>query len=91
MRYFELYEPYYSLLKAEDEKKAITRYTEIVANNSSDCPLENEIKEVSRDYALAMSSRALGEDGNTIPINEFLEEFNEEESNILLISRDLAL
>ena len=83
MKYFEINDPYYALIKAENQAEAIKIYTEYVADD--DGTLHEEIKEVDRDYALASFSRGGTEDGEEVPISEILEDFQSEVSAVLLI------
>lgn len=81
MRFFEIHEPYYALLKAEDEEQAKKEYESAVA--FIDEP--NEIKEVEKDYALVKFSQTKDEDGNLLSLDEILDEFRGKERSVLLI------
>lgn len=85
MRYFEVQEPYYALLKAEDLDHAKLEYNASVAFLEE----SDEIEEVKEDYALAKFSQAKDEDGNLISVKEILEEFRKEERCLLLIDGTL--
>lgn len=89
MRYFEIHDPYYAMLKATDQDEAINKYTEFVADDEEDT-LKDEIREVSRDIALIMFSRGTGEGSELKSPAELLEEFNKEEADILLITSEFA-
>lgn len=84
MRFFEVQEPYYALLKAESEDVAVEKYAEQVGDWEN-----GELKEVSRDYALAFTSRALSENRKPVPLKEVLHDFNNEDVVILLIDGDI--
>lgn len=86
MRFFEASTPYYALLKGEDETKATEVYIENVADIDGEM---FDIKEVSRDYALAQLSRTPGEDKNLLPISEVLNDLNNEANSVLLIDAHL--
>ncbi|ANB66164.1 putative yosH (plasmid) [Anoxybacillus sp. B7M1] len=86
MKFYEVHEPYYALVKARDKDEAIKLYTELVADDGS---LHEETKEVSRDYALIRFGRALGEDKELMPVEKVIDEFNDEQNNILLIDGSL--
>lgn len=88
MKYFEVNEPYYALLKAETQDECIKEYVEHVADD--DGTLSSEIKEVDRDYALINFSQALSEEGDFIPVNEVLELFNNEKVNVLIVDGTLV-
>lgn len=88
MKYFEVVDPYYALLKAHDKEGARKAYVMFVADD--DGTLMNEIEEVDRDYALLRFSRAKGEDGKLSDISEVLKEFRVDEAFALLIDRALV-
>jgi hypothetical protein len=88
MKFFEIYSPYYALIKAKSVNEAINLYVEGVADD--DGTLKDEIKEVDRDYALARYSRGKSEDGKLIPLEEVLEDFSNDDSMVLLIDPALA-
>lgn len=88
MKFYEVHEPYYALVKARDKDEAIKLYTEFVADD--DGSLHEETKEVSRDYALVKFGRALGEDKELMPVEKVIEEFNDEQNSILLIDGSLV-
>ena len=88
MKYYEINAPYYAMVKAPNEEEAIKKYVEIVADDE-DGELKNEIKEVSRDYALAQYSRGTGEGLELMTPNELLTVFDEEETDLLLIASEL--
>jgi hypothetical protein len=87
MKYFEIHDPYYALIKAADQEEAIKIYTEYVAED--DGTLHEEIREVDRDYALVSYSRGVTEDNEVVPIPEILKDFQSEGSAVLLIGRDV--
>ncbi len=83
MKYFEIHDPYYALIKAENQDEAIKIYTEYVADD--DGTLNEEIREVDRDYALVIFARSESEDGDFAPVPETLDNFRREKSEVLLI------
>ncbi|QSB48788.1 hypothetical protein [Parageobacillus toebii] len=87
MKFYEVHYPYYALLKAETKEEALKLYIDAVCDD--DGSLSQELKEVERDYALAMYSRAKTEDGKDIPIPVILEDFQDDESKVLLIDSTL--
>ncbi|MGY4689320.1 hypothetical protein [Salibacterium sp. K-3] len=89
MKYFEISQPYYALLKAENESQAIMKYIEQVADDSENEPLCEEIQEVPTDYAVAKFSRATGEDRELPPLREVLDELRDGEDSVLLIDGSL--
>lgn len=89
-KYFEAHDPYYALIKAEDLGEAVQLYIANVAGDSEESQdVEEELKEVSRDYALVKLSRSPGEDRKPVSIKETLEDFNSEDSSILIIDGSL--
>lgn len=78
MKYFEVIDPYYGLIKANDEIEAQSLYNKIISD-------EGTVKEINRDYALAYFSRSTGENGEAITVNEILKDFNSDESLVLLV------
>lgn len=87
MRFYEVHDPYYSLIMAQNEESAMGIYTEIVADD--DGTLIDEIKEVSRDYALLRISRATGEDNKLIEYKELLDSLNSNEPHLFIIDGSL--
>lgn len=83
MKYFEIHDPYYALIKAKNQVEAIKIYTECVADD--DGTLREEIREVDRDYALVSFSRGRTENGKDVAISEILKDFQSEGSAVLLI------
>lgn len=88
MKYFEILDPYYALLKAETQEEAIKKYVEIVADDEGN--LNEEIREVSRDYALIEFSRGIGDNKKYLSPADLIKQFNEEGADVLLITGQLA-
>lgn len=88
MKYFEVDSPYYSLLKANTKEEAKAKYIEIVCDDY-DGTLNDDLKEVSRDYALIKFSRGQSEDMKHVSAKEVEEEFNSESADVLLITSEL--
>lgn len=87
-KFFEVHDPYYALIKAKDVNEAKELYITIVADDEEGT-LDNEIKEVPSDYAIAHYSRSLSEDKEVVPLKEVLEVLRSNESNLLLIDGNL--
>lgn len=82
MKYFEIKEPYYALIRANNEEEAIREY-----NNNIDV-FEGDIKEISEDEAFGKFCRACTEDrGEDDLISTLVKEF--EINSILLIDGNL--
>lgn len=89
MKFFEVHDPYYALIKAPNEAEAIQEYVKSVADDEDSQPLKNEIVEVDRDYAVARYSRSKSEDGEEVPLGEILEDIKNDETMTLLIDGNL--
>ncbi|MHC1990253.1 hypothetical protein ACYF6V_03225 [Bacillus safensis] len=87
MKFYEVNEPYYALIKAKDDENAMTIYTDVVADD--DGGLMEEITEVTEAYATIIYSRVNGEDNNVIPVKEVLEHLTNEEEMVLIIDGSL--
>ena len=87
MKYFEIYSPYYALLKANTQEEAIAKYAECVADD--DGTLHEEIQEVDRDYALVKFASGGVEGGEKMLIKEMLETFKEATPEVLCIDSAL--
>lgn len=87
MKYFEVFDPYYALINANNFEEALRVYVEYVSED--DGTLYEELREVDRDYALVKYSRGISEDGEQQSISELLSEFKNEAAGILLIDGSL--
>ncbi|MGR0121688.1 hypothetical protein [Bacillus halotolerans] len=66
MNFYEITEPYYALIKAKDKAEAEKIYIENVADTDDyDNFQDEEINEVSRDYALSEYKRVMKKYGDT--------------------------
>ncbi|AJA41391.1 hypothetical protein AXJ14_gp072 [Geobacillus virus E3] len=84
MKFYEVHYPYYALLKANDKEEARQLYIKDVADD--DGSLYEEIKEVDRDYALALYGRfSKDENGKFIPIPNVIEDVKNDKSMTLLV------
>ncbi|MGC6586181.1 hypothetical protein ACPV3A_14585 [Paenibacillus sp. Dod16] len=87
MRYFEIHDPYYALIKADIKEEAIQVYDTYVADSDSEIVVE----EISRDSALVKFAR--GKNNGVIEMvseREIIEEFNRDQADILLITSELT-
>ncbi|PAD67312.1 hypothetical protein CHH83_19695 [Bacillus sp. 7586-K] len=89
MRYFEVVDPYYALIKAENKEIARDEYIAHVANDE-DGTLIDSIEEVQSDYAITKYSRTLSEDGIEIPLNEILNNIRSDINMVLIVDGNLA-
>ncbi|MGM0971067.1 MAG: hypothetical protein ACQEWR_21160 [Bacillota bacterium] len=87
MKFYEVHEPYYALIKAKNEENAMTIYTDVVADD--DGGLSEEITEVTKTYAAVSYSRVNGEDNKVIPVKEVLDHLTNEEEMVLIIDGSL--
>lgn len=88
MKYYEIHEPYYALLAADNEKKATEVYVKWVADD--DGTLKYNIKEVSRQYALGLVGDSVFQSKPELSVAEFVRDFDDRENTYLLFSRGLA-
>ncbi|MEC2105026.1 hypothetical protein [Bacillus licheniformis] len=88
MKYYEIHEPYYALLAAEEEKKALEVYVEVVADD--DGTLKDSIKEVSRQYALGCVGDLALKNKPELSVDKFVRDFNKRENDWLIIDGALA-
>lgn len=87
MKFYEVDSPYYALLRAENEQQAKEKFVQHVGDDEG--LLDGNIKEVSRDYALAKLAQAPGENKKLIPVNEVLNVFDCGLYEVLLIDGSL--
>ncbi|MCY7680166.1 MULTISPECIES: hypothetical protein [Bacillus] len=87
MKFYEVHDPYYALIKAKTKENAMTIYTDVVADDDGE--LSEEITEVTEAYATILYSRVNGEDNNVIPVKEVLEHLTNEEEMVLIIDGSL--
>ncbi len=84
MRYFEIREPYYALIKTKNEEECIRIYIENIADD--DGTLKDELLELGKNTALGKYVNALNGD---ILLSEAIEHFNNPETDLLLIDGSL--
>lgn len=84
MKYFEIKEPYYALIKAKTEQECIKTYVENIADD--DGSLKEEMRELDRDTALGIYVKHL--DGNMF-LSHALRNFKDEENALLLVDGSL--
>ncbi|WP_339205082.1 hypothetical protein NSQ53_11095 [Bacillus sp. PS11(2022)] len=87
MKYFEVRDPYYALIKAYTKEKAMKLYTKEVADDDGE--LSDEMTEVEQVYAAIRQGRAPGEDNELMPLKQVLEEISNNEEMVLLIEGSL--
>ncbi|QKJ41729.1 hypothetical protein HRJ37_16640 [Bacillus altitudinis] len=88
MKFYEVHDPYYALIKAKNEENAMTIYTDVVADD--DGGLSEEITEVTETYAAIRYSRVNGYDNKMIPVEEVLEDLKNEIQMVLIIDGSLV-
>ena len=88
MKFYEVNEPYYALIKAKNEENAMTIYTDVVADDAGG--LIEEITEVTETYAAIRYSRVNGYDNKMIPVEEVLEDLKNEIQMVLIIDGSLV-
>lgn len=55
MKYFEIHDPYYAMIKSQDQTQAIETYVEYVSDDEEGA-LNDEIKEIDRDIHLSCTA-----------------------------------
>ncbi|TPE70651.1 hypothetical protein [Halalkalibacterium halodurans] len=81
-KFYEVDSPYYALIKAGSKEEAIEEYVRSVADNENG-EVDGNIEEVDREYALALFRQCKTEDGDLLPPDKVLEEFNDQKSRVL--------
>ncbi|WP_426578900.1 hypothetical protein P5490_019955 (plasmid) [Bacillus altitudinis] len=87
MKFYEVHDPYYALIKAKNQENAMTIYTDTVADD--DGGLSEEITAVTETYAAIRYVRVNGEDNKIIPIEEVLKDLTSEKEMVLIIDGSL--
>ncbi|MFJ3386859.1 hypothetical protein [Lysinibacillus sp. NPDC086135] len=85
MKFFDFYNPYIALIKAENEEQAKEKYVEWVANDEGDL----EFDEIEKDHAIVKFSQARDEHGNLVPVDEILEQLQSTQPELLVIDGSL--
>ncbi|MHC2450284.1 hypothetical protein ACUXP3_000882 [Bacillus altitudinis] len=88
MKFYEVHDPYYALIKAKTKENAMTIYTDVVADDEEGELAEN-IKEVTGLYAATKYSRCTGEDKELIPFKEVLEDLTSDGEMMLAVDGSL--
>jgi hypothetical protein len=90
MNFYELNDPYYALIAAEDKGEAVQLYIANVAGDMEESQeIAEELNEVNRDYVLTKLRRTPGENGENISENDVTEEINSKTSRVILIDGSL--
>ncbi|WP_226570279.1 hypothetical protein [Bacillus stratosphericus] len=82
MKFYEVHDPYYALIKARNEESAIKIYTDNVADDGD----KLAISEVTEPYAAVRHSRTVDEDGKSLSVKEVLEDITND--NEMVLGRD---
>ncbi|OMC86907.1 hypothetical protein BK128_09585 [Viridibacillus sp. FSL H7-0596] len=88
-KYFEVQDPYYALIKAENDVVAKDVYVKTVSDFEEGVNPYEQIKEVPADYAIVRTSRALGENGEESSLEETLKLLRNDEATVLIIDGSL--
>lgn len=80
-RYFEVFDPYYALIKADSGEEAEKIYNADVSDTDDYEDFQEEIKEVDREYAFNEYSKLMKKEGNE---HLTVEEFNVPVSEVLI-------
>ncbi|WP_421726818.1 hypothetical protein [Bacillus velezensis] len=85
MKFYEINDPYYALIKAKDKAEAEKIYIQEVADTDDyDNFQDEEIREVERDYALVKFSQSRGEDGELASYTYISGTFNNPDIEVLI-------
>ncbi|MEK4049875.1 hypothetical protein [Bacillus sp. FSL K6-2839] len=82
MKFYEVHDPYYALIKAHNKEDAIRIYTDNVADDGD----KLEITEVTETYAAVRHSRTYDEDGKPLSVKAVLEDIIND--NKMVLGRD---
>ncbi|MGG2943040.1 hypothetical protein ABEO51_07945 [Bacillus safensis] len=82
MKFYEVNEPYYALIKAKSKENAGRIYDDNVADDGD----KLAISEVTETYAAIRHSRTVGEDGKPLSVKEVLEDMTSD--NEMVLGRD---
>ncbi|EMI15195.1 hypothetical protein C883_3105 [Bacillus stratosphericus LAMA 585] len=88
MKFYEVNEPYYALIKARNIERAKEIYNNDVTGDEEK-ELAESIKEVTALYAAAKFSRIPGEDKELIPFEEVLEDLTNDREMMLAVDGSL--
>lgn len=91
MKFYEIHEPYYALIKAKDEVEATQKYIEVVAGNNEEFEeIREEMTPVERGYAIRMLAHSTDErTGEKITTKEMKRVINKKSTDVLLIDSSL--
>lgn len=79
MKFYEVHDPYYALIKAKNEENAIRIYADNVADDGD----KLATSEVTETYAAIRHSRTVGEDGKPLSVKEVLEDITNDTEMVL--------
>jgi hypothetical protein len=85
MKYFEIQQPYYALIAAENEEKALEIYVEKVCDIENDEKFYDDLKEIETEAAKQLFLNAKDEDDD-FPTEE---DFKNIKNDLLLLDSSL--
>lgn len=90
MKFYEIHDPYYALIKAKDEADAERIYNEYISDTDDyENFQDDEIREVERDYALVMFSQIQDYDGTCAGYDFISKVFNDPDFKVLKMDGSL--
>ncbi|GGE47847.1 hypothetical protein GCM10011391_28250 [Pullulanibacillus camelliae] len=90
MKFYEISEPYYALIKARSGEEAVKKYIEVVAGDESEFEiLLEDCKLVPDYYASARFAQSRDEKGNLMDFDEVIEILESNETEILIMDGSL--
>lgn len=90
MEYYEFNDPYYALIKAENQEVAMQKYTALIGEESVTDLEEgtlDTLKKLSEEVAWGTFINVVSEDGTEISEEEKKEYFNARGTDVLLIDK----
>ena len=91
MKFYEMREPYYALIAAEDEKQCLKFYKDIVCEVEDEKEFFDDMKTIDKYEAFKMLAKSHTEDGGELGAEEAFNQLEnlEEDGEVLLIDGSL--
>ncbi|EGO2589244.1 hypothetical protein I4L51_001459 [Enterococcus faecalis] len=91
MKFYEIKDPYYALIAAEDEKQCLELYKDIVCEVEDEKEFFDDMKTIDKYEAFKMLAKSHIEDGGELGVEEAFNRLEnlEEDGEVLLIDGSL--
>lgn len=91
MKFYEIKEPYFALIAAEDEKQCLKLYNKVVCDVEDEKEFFDDMKTIDKYEAFKMLAKSRIEDGGELGAEEAFNQLENLESNgeVLIIDRRL--